>query len=127
MYLAVKDNVSCRDTEMSFFCPDFKVGGGEGEGEGEMVNETQWSARVELDQLRQRVAELEAQLGLRKKRGLCFTVSVPLVVLADLDINVQYWLLQLRSATGTCTCMCTCNYYNPPIRIPVQKDTLIIN
>lgn len=33
------------------------------------------SARMELEQLKQRVAELEAQLGIRKARGLAFKVS----------------------------------------------------
>ena len=48
---------------------DFKVGGGD---DG---RDSQLSARMELDCLKQRVAELEAQLGLRKRRGLKFTVS----------------------------------------------------
>lgn len=33
------------------------------------------SARMELEQLQRRVAELEAQLGIRKARGLDFKVS----------------------------------------------------
>lgn len=33
------------------------------------------SARMELEQLQRRVAELEAQLGIRKARGLTFKVS----------------------------------------------------
>ena len=60
--------------DMNALCPDFSVGG----GEGEKVDGAQQPARMELEQLRRRGAELETQLGLRKKRGLCFTVSVPL-------------------------------------------------
>ena len=63
--------------ELNFHCAGFSVGG----GEGESVDEAQQSARMELEQLRKRMAQLEAQLGLRKKRGLCFTVSVPLISL----------------------------------------------
>ena len=35
----------------------------------------QASLRAELARLKQRVAKLESQLGVRKKRGLKFTVS----------------------------------------------------
>ena len=65
--------------------PDFKVGeegeeeGGGGGGGGVSktngeVLDPQAAARAELEQLKQRVAELESQLGLRKNRGLKFTV-----------------------------------------------------
>ena len=70
---------------------DFRVGGdGEEEGEGPVSNgsiDPQASRRAELARLKQRVAELESQLGMRKKRGLKFTVSN-----MNIYVNV-HWIL----------------------------------
>jgi hypothetical protein len=114
---------------------DFKVGGGEGgEGEGEMVNETQWSARVELDQLRQRVAELEAQLGLRKKRGLCFTVDhffavgspLPLfLVMKEHDCLIKKGHRGAASLLPTCICKRVHNVHHPSDPIAYRLEPLI--
>lgn len=60
------------------YCSDFTVSGG-GDDKSVKQNGTdtssQSAARMELEQLKLRVAELEAQLGARKKQGLKFTVS----------------------------------------------------
>ena len=55
------------------------------------MGEAEWngnSTSMELDQLRRRVAELESQLGVRKKRGLRFTVSY--VILWPVCVLVVY-------------------------------------
>ena len=54
---------------------DFRVGGGSGEEGGSNGGvDPQASVRAELEQLKQRVAQLESQLGVKKQRGLNFTV-----------------------------------------------------
>ena len=62
-----------------FYCPDSTVSGSGDDGSVKQQNGTDTSSqsavRMELEQLKRRVAELEAQLGARRQQGLKFTVS----------------------------------------------------
>ncbi|CAI8058120.1 Phospholipase DDHD1 [Geodia barretti] len=117
---------------------DFRVGGdGEEEGEGPVSNgsiDPQASRRAELARLKQRVAELESQLGMRKKRGLKFTIDhffavgspLPLfLVMREHDCLIKKGHRGAASLLPTCICKRVHNLHHPADPIAYRLEPLV--